>query len=51
MPEPAVRYEIVLQAPAGDDKPLLRLRAALKALWRAYRLKAVSVVEKAGPKS
>ena len=39
-------YTVELRAPSGDDKPHLRLRAALKCLWRSFGLKAISVGEK-----
>ena len=44
MPRP-LTYTVQLVPPSGDDQPHLRLRAALKALWRSYRLRCVAISE------
>lgn len=49
MPNNRARFILELCPRADDAKPLLRLRAALKSLWRAYRLQCISITEKATP--
>ena len=38
-----VRYQITVEA-VGDDDPNMRLKLALKSLWRRWRLRCRSIV-------
>jgi hypothetical protein len=46
--QPATRFIVTLEAPADTDATRT-LRAALKVLWRRFRLKCVSVHEESIP--
>lgn len=43
-----VRFRLILVPLAGDPPPLVRLRSALKALLRAYRLRCETVEQLPG---
>lgn len=45
------RFELIIQAGAGDVPGVIRLRALLKSMWRSYRLRVITVRELQPPET